>query len=350
MSCAGIVVLRCLLVLAGLGLGTRAVAQPAGVAPHRRVLVWIDAKLYAEPDVRGPAVVVGALRRPREESLGSVIPMTVVGTRDDFLEVEPVDGVDCVWAIAALPDELTAPRLYVLASDLAPVLTTTFRLTHADGSGFVLEPGVPVGRSGTVRVVSLNGNEVPAPIPDAAIGVSYAPHAIASIRAGRRGDRVLASGEVRVEEEVVPLGEAWTAPRVERRHGRVVFPLRARCMTVSVVVPAERVMPFDLLGFQSAQMGGYGASGNGLFLPAGIAMTSGRGDHVVARTRKQIELRDDPVGGVACITRSIALRQRSFGVPQLESAAASARALELCAPSKVVIDRSYHERVIRSVP
>ena len=126
------------------------------------VLVWADAPLYPDANATGPSIRVGTLDLGREKDVGYVVPMHVVSTQGDFVEVEPTADVECAWWRVVKPDGLDNIRLYVKRTDLAPVLIKPFKATHKDGSSIALQVGVPVlgGK------VAFNRGVVPVAIPD----------------------------------------------------------------------------------------------------------------------------------------------------------------------------------------
>src|SRR5687767_10458040 len=93
-----------------------ALAMPAaGETPpplSGNVLVWADALLYPDPNASGPGVRVGTLDLGRDKDVGYVVPMHVVSTQDNFVEVEPTADVECAWWRLVKPDGLDNVRLY----------------------------------------------------------------------------------------------------------------------------------------------------------------------------------------------------------------------------------------------
>jgi hypothetical protein len=59
------------------------------------VLVWADAPLYPDPNATGPSIRVGTLDLGRDKDVGYVVPMRIVSTKDDVVEVEPTLDVEC---------------------------------------------------------------------------------------------------------------------------------------------------------------------------------------------------------------------------------------------------------------
>ena len=107
------------------------------------VLVWADAPLYLDAHASGPSIKVGTLDLGRDKDVGYVVPMHVVSTRGDFVEVEPTADVECAWWRLVKPDGLDNMRLYVKRADLAPVLSKPFKASHKDGSSIALQVDHP---------------------------------------------------------------------------------------------------------------------------------------------------------------------------------------------------------------
>src|SRR4051794_2963405 len=87
------------------------------------VLVWADAALYPDANASGPSIRAGTLDQGRDKDVGYVVPMHVVSTHEDLVEVEPTADVECTWWRLVKPDGIDNMRLYVKRTDLAPVLT-----------------------------------------------------------------------------------------------------------------------------------------------------------------------------------------------------------------------------------
>src|SRR5689334_17454888 len=219
-------------IVAALGAPAQAEAPPSG-----NVLVWADAPLYLDANPSGPSVRMGTLDLGREKDVGYVVPMHVVGVKDDLVEVEPTSDVECAWWRLAKPYGLGNLRLFVKRADLAPVLTRPFKASYKDGSSIALEPGVAV----LAGKVAFNRGVVPVTIPASSIGASYAPHNVAAVTKPDKKKVLLDQAtDVKLGDATFPLGP-WVSATATPRGDRMLFPIAARCMSAMVSAPKEHV-------------------------------------------------------------------------------------------------------------
>ena len=113
---------------------------------------------------RAPLIVLG-------HSLGGLVAGHFVAQA-----IRPVDGL--VMSSPALNPGLSAVRLYVKRTDLAPVIVKTFTAKYKDGSKITVEPGVPV----LAGKVAFHEAIVPVVVPESSLGVAYAPRTIKPAR------------------------------------------------------------------------------------------------------------------------------------------------------------------------
>ena len=131
----------------------------------------------------------------------------------------------------------------------------------------------------------------------------------------------------------------WVAGAAERRGDRVLFPVDTRCMTAVVSAPKDRVQHDVSLGGKSASApvsgGGVHGKGDRYYLPKGTALTSERGDHVVATLADELEV-GKPSGARACGDVVVAYDEPLADAPHPSEASRPDRTLHLCGPAAVV--------------
>jgi hypothetical protein len=317
-----------------------ALAVPAAAEPALtgNVLVWADSPLYPDASASGPSVQVGTLDLGRDKDVGYVVPMHVVSTHGDLVEVEPTADVECAWWRVVRPDGLDSIRLYVKRSDLAPVLVKPFKATHKDGSSIALQVGVPVlgGK------VAFNRSVVPVTIPGASLGVSYAPHKIAAVAKPTKQKFLLD------EATPVKLGGAtfamgpWVAAAAKARGKHSMVSIAARCMTAVIAAPKDRVhagVSINQAVAGAAEPTRRAAITGGTeryYLPAGTKLTSEKGSHVVGALDADRDVTKPKPGGRACSDFVITRDDPFVDVPHTVDAAQPQRTLKLCAPATAV--------------
>lgn len=316
-----------------------ALAVPAAAqAPLTgNVLVWADAPLYPDANPSGPSVRAGTLDLGRDKDVGYVVPMKVIGTTGDVVEVEPTPDVECAWWRVVKPDGLDNMRLYVKRTDLAPVLVKPFKATYKDGSSISLQPGVAVldGK------VAFNRGVVPVPIPEASIGVAYAPHKIAPVAKPDKKKFLLDEAtEVKLGGATFPLGP-WVAGAAKRKGNRMLVSIVTRCMTAVISAPKERVHAG--ISINQTVAAGAGPTRPALargavryYLPAGTKMTSEKGSHVVGTLDTDRDVTKPKPGARACAEFVISRADPFVDVPHTVDASQPQRTLKLCAPADAV--------------
>lgn len=301
------------------------------------VLVWADAPLYPDANGSGPSVRVGTLDLGRDKDVGYVVPMHVVSTRGDLVEIEPTADVECAWWRVVKPDGLDNLRLYVKRTDLAPVLSKPFKASHKDGSSIALQVGVPVlgGK------VAFNRGVVPVAIPGSSLGVAYAQHKIGAVEKPETKKFLLDEAtEVKLGGATFPLGPL-VAATAKRRGDRMLVSIAARCMTAVISAPKGRVHAGvsinQMVSGTAAPIRPTLASGaQRYYLPAGTKMTSEKGDHVVGTLDADRDVTKPKAGARACAEFVITRDDPFVDVPHTVDASQPQRTLKLCAPAEVV--------------
>ena len=312
-----------------------ALAAPAAAEPKLagNVLVWVDAPLYPDAAATGPSIHIGQLEHGRDADAGHVVPMHVLGTQGDVVEVEPTADIECAWWRIARPPALASLHLFVKRADLAPVIVKPFAASFKNGSRIALQPGVAVAGGKD----AFHDHLVPVAVPEAYLGVAYAPHAISPIAKPGKHTMLLD------EKTDVALGDAtfafgpWVAATAERRGERVLFPVAARCMTAVVSAPKDRVHADVTLGnlYGVNEPATTHAKATGHVLPAGTALTSEAGDHVVATTSADVDVAK-PTGARACADFVLVEDEPIAEAPHMNEASRPDRTLRLCAPAAAV--------------
>jgi len=305
-------------------------AVPAEVLAGN-VLVWQDATLYSDTTDAAQQLHIGAPGR----HVGQVVPMHVLASHGDFVEVEPGDDAECTTSRVETTDDVAHVRLFVKRADLAPVLTKPYAKEFDDGTRIALRPGMPVlaAADGTIAV-AIRGGEVTAEIPAASIGHAYRLDKAKSKAISGHDLALAANTPVTLGGRNLSLG-AMLAAGVERKGATTLFAIEDRCVALTVAAPSKAVKDSD-----DEDSAGVGAgSGMGVldlrnedYLPIGTALSAG--GHQVAIAAKPIYLPGKPSGKTVCVDRRI--RLVSAGEPgDVDDK------LHLCAPSAKVV----HERM-----
>jgi hypothetical protein len=317
------------------GLAIPAAAEPAALKGN--VLVWADAPLYPDAYENGPSVRVGTLDQGREKDVGYVVPMRVVSTKDDFVEVEPTPDVECAWWRVVKPEGLDSLRLYVKRGDLAPVLIKPFKASHKDGSSVSLQIGVAVA-SGKV---AFNRGVVPVAIPDASLGLAYAPHKIAAVtKPGKQKFLLDEATEVKLGPATFPLGP-WVAGAATRRGDRMLVTIAARCMSAVISAPKARVhagvaINQALATEPTPSRASVSGGAERYYLPAGTKLTSERGEHVVGTLVADRDIIKPKAGARACADFVLTREDVFVDVPHTVDASQPQRTLKLYAPAEAM--------------
>lgn len=281
-------------------------AAPDGAALRGNVLVWHDAKLYAEPSEAAHTLQMATLDGARKDQAGHVVALKVVSGKGAFVEVELTGQQDCTWSRVVVPDDLARVRMFVRRADLAPVLVRPFTKSFADGTSISLSVGTPVlATDAGTYVVSMRGDELEVDVPAASVGFSYAA---AKSRATVIAGQTLAiapATPAKLGDRSITLTASQGAP-VERRGDQALVALDGGCIAAHVLIASKGLKDAD------ESTGDLSASDNGndvvslrdeCYLPRLTVLSIG--SHQVAVAAKPIYLHAEPMGKHACIQRAL---------------------------------------------
>lgn len=294
------------------------------------VLVWADAPLYLDAKPDAPSIVVGAIDKGHRANY--VLPMHVIGTQGDFVEVEPTKDADCAWTKVVKPKLLGALHLFVRTADLAPVVTRPYAKTFKNGSRIALQAGVSVqdGR------VAIGEQQLLIDVPAANLGLAYTPHAVtAPPKPGAHTAMLDEASQVTLGDKTFDFGP-FVAGSAEAHGATVLFPIAARCISAVVSVAKDRVQRDVSIGHVTGDTVGPSEGRNAsnvdrYYLPGGQAMTSEQGDHVVGTLTGELDV-TKPTGTTVCGDFVVGLDMTNIESPILE-AGRPKRTLHLCAPA-----------------
>ncbi len=297
------------------------------------VLVWQDATLYTDTAESAQQLRIANLDGGRR--VGRVVPMHVLATKGELVEVEPVNEPDCTSSRVETTDDVTHLRLFVKRADLAQVLSKPYSKEFDDGTRIVLRPGVAVvpAADGLVTV-SIRGNELAVEIPAASIGHAYKLDKVKSKAISGHDFGLAAHTTVTLGGRSLSFGGVLAAS-VEHKGATTLFAIEDRCVALTVAAPSKAVKDSD--EEDSASVGAGSGMGvldlrNEDFLPTGTPLSAGT--HQVAIAARPIYLPGKPSGKTVCIDRRI--RLMSDGAPgDLDDK------LHLCAPTAKVV----HEKM-----
>ena len=223
-------------------------AVPGLEVPDLRgdALVWEDAPFYLEPWDGGTAVRFGTLGRGRREEVGRAIPVRIVASSmRTFVEIAPPPGADCSLRRVGIDPRIEALRLFVKRDDLAPVLVRPYAATYGDGTGIRLAVGVPlVPTPSGLYTVSVRGDRVRLAIPHSSVGYIYTRGKVSEpdkpTGALVRLDRL---ASVKLGGDPVEIRAPWMVPRPATPADHHLVKLAARCIDLTVSVPASALRP-----------------------------------------------------------------------------------------------------------
>lgn len=326
-----------------LAIVTALAALAAHAAPARaedaltgNVLVWADATLYPDASSTIPGVKLATLDLGRDKDIGYVVPMKVVSTKGDFVEVVSPADTECAWWRLATPEGLDGIHLFVRRADLAPVLTKPFKATYKDGSSITLQPGVAVldGK------VAFNRGVVPVAIPDASIGMSYAPKKVSPVPKMTKKFLIDEATEVKLDGKAFTLGP-WVAGAAKKKGDRMMVTIAARCMTAVISVPKKSVHAGVAIN-QAVEVPpppkrSVVASGaERYYVPAGTKVTAEKSDFVVGTLTADRDVVKPKRGARAC-SEFVVTREDPFVESQHTlDTAQPIRTLKLCAAGDAV--------------
>jgi hypothetical protein len=216
-------------------------------APDLRgdALVWEDATFYLEPWEGGATVRFTTFARGRAAEVGRAIPVRIVGATRTFVEIEPSPVLGCASRRLELDPRVEALRLYVKRDDLAPVLQKPYAATYSDGTGVRLAAGVPVLPTASgLYTASARGDKLLLAIPHAAVGYLFTAGKVPELErptgALVRVDRMTAA---KLGGESLEVRASWLAPRPAKPSDPQLLRWSARCIELTVAVPAAALRP-----------------------------------------------------------------------------------------------------------
>ena len=216
-------------------------------APDLRgdALVSEDALFYLEPWEGGASVRFTTFSRGRREEVGRAIPVRIVGSTRAFVEIEPSPVLGCASRRLEIDPRVEALRLYVRRDDLAPVLLKPYTAAYSDGTGVRLTAGVPVLPTASgLYAVSARGDKLLLAIPHASVGYLYTSAKVPELErptgALVRLDRMTAA---RLGGEPLEVRAPWLAPRPAKPSDPQLLRWSARCIDLTVAVPAAALRP-----------------------------------------------------------------------------------------------------------
>jgi hypothetical protein len=305
------------------------------------VLVWHDAALYLEPADDAQSMHVAKLDAAREQRVGHAVPMRVVATHGDFVEVEVIDDAQCAATRIAKNDDITKLHLYVKRADLAPALVKAFDKTFADGTHIALKPGVPLAPAADGRYAAVvRGHAVELEIPSASVGYGYTSDRPTAFAIGAQ-DYVIASGAAATLGDRAVAFDGLHASKIEAKGDTTLVTFEDRCTAATVAVAAKSVHPTDDTPDSIGASSGIGVldlRGND-YIPAATAMTTVHG-HPLAVSAKPIYLMDRPMAKTVCVVRRLRLDPAVAWAPAIDNDDVDDH-YRVCAPTA----RVTHERV-----
>ena len=282
-----------------------------GEALHGNVLVWQDATFYVEPSDDAATLHAASLAGARKDSPGAIVPMHVVGTTRDFVEVEPAAANDCAWARLATSDDLARLHLFVKRSALAPVLVEPFTRSFDNGTKIALRPGVALmPTTGGKYLAALRGGTVAVELPATAVGHAYTPDKSRPVTAISDREYVVPAKTALALGETSLVLDGQRATGTEPHGGSTLMLFRARCVALDLLAPTKAVHAVDDDDDEaSIAMGG----GTGVlalrehdYIPAGTPLAT-PGGRTIAAANKPIYLSAPPHGKTACIERHVTI-------------------------------------------
>ncbi len=273
------------------------------------VLVWSDATFFLDADANGPRVQVAKLASARRDHVGQAVPMKVLGTSGEFVEVEPTTGTDCVWTKLLPPDDLAKLRLFVKRSDIAPVVIKPFTKTWPDGTRIEVKPGLPViAMKPQGYRVAVGDVWLTAALPADAIGYSYKAGGITRPKGQRHKFLVkptkLALGDLTAEST-----EPFGVPAVTKKGDNALASLATTCVAATFSVSASAVEDGSIGHGSGSGSGGIKQpmAGERWVLTKGTPLFAPGGKRKVAEVGvRELEVGKPDGKPEACILRNVA--------------------------------------------
>ena len=304
---------------------------------HGNVLVWADAALYTEPSDTAMVIHAASLHGARKDNAGQVVPMHVVScTKDGYVEVEPVDEVDCAWSQLETADDLTRVRLFVKRTDIAPVVVDHFTKTFDNGTRVALRPGVPVvpTASGAYQLGVHGAGEIVIELPATSVGHAYTPDKTKALATADHEYELTPKTQVTLGDRTMVIGAHASA--IEKHGDTTLFSIQTRCVALDVNAPSRAVHAIDEDETTIESGSGLGVLDlrDRDYIPAGTPLSTPSG-HAIAVAAKPIYLLAAPRGKTACVDRRVRVSGDALEPQDGDDK------LRVCAPA----GRVLHERV-----
>jgi hypothetical protein len=337
-------------IVVGLSLGTSMSVfaadergEPVGAgeteALRGNVLVWQDAMFYVEASDDAATLHVASLAGAHKASPGGVVPMHVVGTTRDFVEVEASATGDCAGGKLETSDDLAKLHLFVKRTALAPVLVQPYARTFDNGTKIALRPGIALipGAAEGKFVAAVAGGTVTLELPASAVGHAYVPDkSRAAIAVAEHEYEVAAKTSLVLGDTQVAL-VGQRAIGVEPHGASTLLLFRSRCTSLDLLAPAKAVHPFDDDDDEASLATGGGGGVLSLrehdYIPAGTPLATPSG-HPIAAAAKPIYLSAPPRGKTACVDRHVHVEGDALAPTESDDR------IRVCAPASRVV----HER------
>lgn len=319
--------------------------EPAGAsdteALRGNVLVWQDATFYTEASDDATTLHAASLAGAHKDSPGAVVPMHVIGTTRDFVEVEPAAGDDCAWARLETSDDLAKLRLFIKRSAIAPVLVEPFTHSFDNGSKIALRPGVPLLPGANNKyVVAFHGGTIALELPASSVGHSYTADKMRPVTAisDREYEVPAKTALVLGDDSLVLDGQRATG--MEPHGASTLLFFRTRCVALDALAPAKSVRAVEDDSASIAMGGGSGvlAFREHDYIPVGVPLTSPTGSRMIAAAAKPIYLSAPAKGKLACVDRR--LHVDLDGGDALAPTESDDR-FRVCAPASRVVHEKY---------
>jgi FKBP-type peptidyl-prolyl cis-trans isomerase len=341
----GVVIALVLLLRLGAARADDDVDVPGLDAPDLRgdAMVWEDAVFYLEPSESGPSVRFATFSRGRREEVGRAIPVRIVASMRTFVEIEPQAALGCASRRLEVDPRVEALRLFVKRDDLSPVLTKPYSATFSDGTGVRIAAGMPVWPTPSgLYTVSARGDKLRLAVPHASVGYLF-PGARVPEPEKPTGPlvRVDRMTSVKVGGEPLETRAGWLAPRPTKPGDTQLLRWTARCIELTVAVPATAVRPATWTapyrpyepGIPAAKLPQHVLRGTPLLTPAGREVA-------VAADRIEVDAPTGTAGG--CFEARLAM-SRIDDPPQ----GPVTRTTKLCANEAHVI--GYERPLLKAV-
>jgi hypothetical protein len=297
------------------------------------VLVWNDAAFYLDANDKSMQVQLATLEGgARKQDVGAVVPMKVLSTAGDFVEVAPTAGTDCTWTKLPQPEDLAKLSLFVKRSDLAPLVIKPFAKTWKNGTSLVARVGLPVvpTTNGAYRV-AVDQAHLTAEIPAASIGYAYT--AAPRKRPGRPGAKYLVEDKASATlgGETFEMTALVAVPAVIKRKDSVLVRLQTTCLDATISVPPITVREGGMGMGYGIGGGRPGATrGERWVLPKGTPLYTALKRQVAVTAAAEIDVGKPDGKSEVCFTRTIRL---DHPYPEAPSSKSTKTKLLLCTPS-----------------